>query len=112
MESLYKGRGKIRAIGVSNFSPDDLDNILNHCEIVPHVNQIAYFIGLRPKKQPLNTAENTISWLKRIHRLGLVTYLKTKTSLKTAEKYQVSPAQICIRYCLTKRHSTTTKINA
>lgn len=39
MEELYKG-GKIRAIGVSNFHPDRLIDLITHNEIVPAVNQI------------------------------------------------------------------------
>ena len=49
MESLYRA-GKIRAIGVSNFDPSHIENILKHCEIIPHVNQIGYFIGLDQQK--------------------------------------------------------------
>ena len=43
-------KGKIRAIGVSNFSPKDLDNIIKHTKIVPHVNQIGFFIGNNQKE--------------------------------------------------------------
>lgn len=32
--------GKVRHIGVSNFSKEDLENILAHCSIKPYVNQI------------------------------------------------------------------------
>lgn len=39
MEELYK-EGKIRAIGVSNFQPDRLMDLIIHNEIVPAVNQI------------------------------------------------------------------------
>ncbi|GGC15176.1 MULTISPECIES: aldo/keto reductase [Dyadobacter] len=39
MEELYK-EGKIRAIGVSNFYPDRLADLMVHHEIVPAVNQI------------------------------------------------------------------------
>ena len=39
MEELYK-EGKIRAIGVSNFQPDRLMDLVVHNEIVPAVNQI------------------------------------------------------------------------
>lgn len=39
MEDLYK-EGKIRAIGVSNFHPDRLMDLIVHNEIVPAVNQI------------------------------------------------------------------------
>jgi 2,5-diketo-D-gluconate reductase A len=39
MEDLYK-EGKIKAIGVSNFHPDRLIDLIVHNEIVPAVNQI------------------------------------------------------------------------
>lgn len=39
MQELYK-EGKIRAIGVSNFQPDRLMDLIIHNEIVPAVNQI------------------------------------------------------------------------
>ncbi|SET22642.1 aldo/keto reductase [Paenibacillus sp. NFR01] len=39
MEELYR-EGKIRAIGVSNFQPDRLIDLIVHNEVVPAVNQI------------------------------------------------------------------------
>jgi diketogulonate reductase-like aldo/keto reductase len=39
MEELYQA-GKVRAIGVSNFTPDRLIDLIVHNEIVPAVNQI------------------------------------------------------------------------
>ena len=39
MQDLYK-EGKVRAIGVSNFHPDRLIDLIVHNEIVPAVNQI------------------------------------------------------------------------
>jgi 2,5-diketo-D-gluconate reductase A len=39
MEKLYKA-GRIRAIGVSNFYPDRLVDLIVHNEVAPHVNQI------------------------------------------------------------------------
>lgn len=39
MEELYK-EGKVRAIGVSNFQPDRLMDLIVHHEVVPAVNQV------------------------------------------------------------------------
>src|SRR5215204_2109881 len=39
MEELYR-EGRIRAIGVSNFQPDRLMDLMVHNEVVPAVNQI------------------------------------------------------------------------
>jgi diketogulonate reductase-like aldo/keto reductase len=100
MEKLYKEK-KIRAIGVSNFDPNDLDNIINHCEIVPHVNQIAYFIGIDQKKTIDYCREKNIV-VEAYSPLGIGYLLENKDILEVAKKYQVSPAQICIRYCIEK----------
>ena len=47
LEEAYK-EGKVKAIGVSNFLVDDLENIMNNCEIKPMVNQILCHIGNTP----------------------------------------------------------------
>lgn len=47
LEDAYKA-GKVRAIGLSNFLKDDLENILNSCEIKPMVNQILAHISNTP----------------------------------------------------------------
>lgn len=36
MEKLFED-GKCRAIGVSNFSIADLEGLMEHCSIIPHV---------------------------------------------------------------------------
>ena len=56
LEMLYK-EGKVRAIGVSNFLPHHLDNILKHCEIKPMVDQIEYHAGY--------TQEATVQYCKQ-----------------------------------------------
>lgn len=44
LEELYE-EGKVRAIGVSNFLPHHLDNLLENCKIPPMVDQIEYHVG-------------------------------------------------------------------
>jgi len=100
MEKLYKD-GRIRAIGVSNFSPDDIENLLNHCEITPHVNQIGYFIGI-DQKATIDYCEKKNIFIEAYSPLGIGYLLSNPDIIKVAEKYNVSPAQICIRYCLQK----------
>lgn len=39
MEKLYH-EGRIRAIGVSNFQPDRIADLLNHTEVIPAINQV------------------------------------------------------------------------
>ncbi|MFH5881068.1 aldo/keto reductase [Liberiplasma polymorphum] len=100
MEKLYK-EGRIKAIGVSNFSPKDIDNILKHCEITPHVNQIAYFIGLDNDEIDAYCKEKNI-FIEAYSPLAIGYALSNDQIQSMAKKYNVSPAQICIRYCIQK----------
>jgi diketogulonate reductase-like aldo/keto reductase len=47
LEAAYKA-GKVRAIGVSNFLREDLENLLENTEIKPMVNQVLCHIGNTP----------------------------------------------------------------
>ncbi|MBA1395108.1 aldo/keto reductase, partial [Lactobacillus sp. XV13L] len=42
--------GKLRAIGVSSFQPDDLRNLIDNSSTKPVVNQILCHIGATPKE--------------------------------------------------------------
>lgn len=44
LEKLY-GEGVVNAIGVSNFLPHHIENILESCEIAPAINQIEFHPG-------------------------------------------------------------------
>lgn len=100
MEVLYK-EGKIRSIGVSNFSPKDIQAILDNCEIVPMVNQIRYFIG--------HTQKETVEFCNK-HNILVEAYSPLATGKvfndqkikEVADQLGVSVAQLCIRYCIEK----------
>ena len=100
MEKLYN-EGRIRAIGVSNFSPSDIDNIIEHCSTVPHVNQIGYFIGLDQDEIDAYCKEKNIL-IEAYSPLAIGFALSNETIINVAKKYDVSAAQICIRYCIQK----------
>ncbi|MBI9009983.1 MAG: aldo/keto reductase [Tenericutes bacterium] len=100
LEKYYK-LGKIKAIGVSNFSPNDLDNIIDNCEIVPQVNQIGYFIGM-DQSETIEYCKNHNIFIEAYSPLGIGYLLSNKEIEKVAKKYDVSTAQICIRYLLQK----------
>ena len=89
--------GKLRAIGVSSFQPKDLQNLIDNSDVKPMVNQILCHIGATPKKLINFCQEHDIvveSFSPVAHGEAL-----TNTTIKTmAEKYQVSVAQLCIRY--------------
>ncbi|MFA5466372.1 MAG: aldo/keto reductase [Candidatus Izemoplasmatales bacterium] len=100
MEKIYN-EGKAKAIGVSNFKPKDIAYLMQHCSIVPHVNQIAYFIGLDQSETISFCRENSIV-VEAYSPLGIGYLLSNETIREMALKYKVSPAQICIRWCLQK----------
>ena len=98
LEDAYKA-GKLRAIGVSNFKEEDLENILSSCTTAPMVNQLLAHIGNTPfalmdyckKKNILVEAYSPVAH-------GEI--LKHAEIAAMAEKYQVSVPQLCIRYDL------------
>lgn len=98
LEKLYK-EGKVRAIGVSNFLPHHLDNILENCEIKPMVDQIEYHAGY--------TQEATVQYCKQ-HDILVQAWSPISrgrifhdvTLIELAEKYQVSIAKLALRFCI------------
>lgn len=91
--------GKLRAIGVSNFLSDDLDNILSHCKIKPQVNQVLCHIGNMPKA----LIEKCISEGLAIEAYSPIAHgeaLKNQTIVQTSASYSVSVPQLCIKYIL------------
>jgi len=100
LEEGYKA-GKARAIGVSNFSPSDIQNILDHCEVVPHVNQIGYFIGL-DQSETIDYCNKHNIFIEAYSPLGIGYLLKNTDIQDVAKKYNKSAAQICIKYLLQK----------
>jgi len=96
MEDAYK-TGKVKAIGLSNFLQDDIENILSSCKIKPMVNQILAHVSNTPleliefcqKKGILIEAYSPIAH-------GAV--LGNEEVKVIADKYGVSVAQLCLRY--------------
>ncbi|MEH1915095.1 aldo/keto reductase [Nostoc sp.] len=102
MEELYR-EGKIRAIGVSNFQPDRLMDLMVHNEVVPAVNQIE----THPFHQQIETQkfleENNVqieSWGPFAE--GKNNIFKNELLLAIAEKYKKTVAQVILRW-LTQR---------
>jgi diketogulonate reductase-like aldo/keto reductase len=95
--------GKIKAIGVSNFSIADLKDLYERTHIVPHVNQIPLFIGLYPKQKALiEYCESKGILVEAYSPLAIGYALTNDIIVEMANQYKKTPAQICIRYCLEK----------
>lgn len=102
MEDLYK-EGKIRAIGVSNFYPDRLIDLIVHNEIVPAINQIE----THPFHQQIETQnflqENNVqieSWGPFAE--GKNGIFENELLASIGKKYNKSIAQVILRW-LTQR---------
>lgn len=91
--------GKVRSIGVSNFEKKDLENILKTCEIKPAVNQILTHIGNTPFDLIDYCTEQKII-VEAYSPIAHGELLKNNCVMDLAKKYNVSPAQLCIRYTL------------
>jgi len=100
MEEAYKA-GKVKAIGVSNFFTLDLKNLLEFCEIKPMVNQISYHIG-NTQKEIVNFCREHDILVQGYSPIATGRLLDNAEVAEMAKKYEVSIAQLCIKYVLQK----------
>ncbi|MCB8976496.1 MAG: aldo/keto reductase [Ardenticatenaceae bacterium] len=98
LEAAYKA-GKLRAIGVSNFEKEDLDNILESCTVKPMVNQILAHISNTPKELIQYSQDNGIL-VEAYSPIAHGELMKNQDVINMAEKYGVSVPQLSIRYVL------------
>ncbi|WEV59756.1 aldo/keto reductase [Bifidobacterium sp. ESL0728] len=98
MEEAVKA-GNVHAIGVSNFEDVDLDNILQHCEIKPVVNQLLTHVG-NTRFDLLNTAKKDNILVEAYSPIAHGEMAGNPTLTSIAERYGVSVPQLMIRYCL------------
>ena len=98
LEEAYKD-GKLRAIGLSNFKQQDIQNILDNCTVKPLVNQVLAHAS--------NTPFELIEFVQK-HEMLVEAYspvghgelFKNDEIKALADKYGVSVPQLAIRYDL------------
>lgn len=109
MEELYK-EGKIKAIGVCNFLPDRLLDLILNNEIVPAVNQI--------ELHPFFQQSELLEIMKKydIKPMGWAPFaegkneiFQNKTLVDIGKKYRKSPAQVILRWFNQKKIVTIPK---
>lgn len=100
LQELYK-EGKIRAIGVSNFAPDRLADMVAFNEIPPQVNQVE----VNPLHQQIPAQENMVK--RHVQMEAWAPFGEGKNNmfhnpvlLDIAEKYQKSTAQVILRWLM------------
>lgn len=97
-EYLYQN-GYVKAIGVCNFKKNQLEELLKSAKIKPMVNQIEFHIGFRQEETVDYCNKNNIlveAW----SPLGSGKILKVESLKEMADKYNVSVAKLCLRWCL------------
>ncbi len=100
MEEAYKD-GKVKAIGVSNFEINDLENLFEDAEVKPMLNQIEYHIGNRDEGLVQFCQEQDMV-VEAYSPIGTGRLLNNPDIQKIADKYGASTAQISLRYAYQK----------
>jgi len=100
MEEMYK-RGKIRAIGVSNFYPDRLIDLIKFNEVVPAINQVETHLfnqQVKAKEIMDKYGVQIESWAPFAE--GKNNIFTNKTLKKVGHRYNKSAAQVALRYLI------------
>ncbi len=98
MIELYEA-GKIKAIGVSNFSSTDIDALIKATGVTPMVNQIYYYPGCRRYEMDEYCAKHQIL-IEAYSPFATGRIFKSEKLKELAKKYQVTIAQLALKWCL------------
>lgn len=99
-EYLYQ-RGKVKAIGVSNFPKEYLAKLLETATIVPSVNQIEYHPGYL-QQETVDLCKSNGILVQAWSPLGSGRILQDETLIALAEQKATSVGQICIKFALSQ----------
>lgn len=101
MEELY-AEGKIKGLGLSNFLPHHVDNILANCKVMPVADQLEVHPGYSQEAATAYCKSKDIlvqAW----SPLGRSRLLEHPILHKMAEKYGKTVAQISLRFLVQKQ---------
>ena len=101
LEELYH-EGRIKAIGVSNFLPHHIENLLQHADVPPMVNQIEFHPGYAQEPTVRYCQEHGIQ-VQAWSPMGRTRVLNDPLIRELAAKYHVSTAQLCLRFAVQKQ---------
>ena len=91
--------GKVRAIGVSNYSINELKETIQNSDIVPAINQVEFHPFLY-QKDLLQFCKSNAIQLEAYSPLTRGKRLNHHDLVKMAIRYDKSPAQILVRWSL------------
>ena len=98
LEELYRA-GRVRAIGVSNFLPHHLRNLMETAEVMPMVNQIEFHPGY-PQTYTVEFCKAHGILPEAWSPLGRTRVLQDERLAGIAAKYGKTVAQLCVRFAL------------
>lgn len=98
LEEAYDA-GKLRAIGVSNFQKEDLENLISNASVKPMLNQILTHVSNTPFEL-IDFIKSNDMLVEAYSPVGHGKIFDNEEIKSMAEKYNVSIAQLCIRYVL------------
>lgn len=109
MVELHKA-GKIRAIGVSNFYPDRLIDIVKYSEVVPAVNQVeTHVFNQQVKAQEIMKKYGVQIQAWAPFAEGKNNLFTNETLKSVGDKYNKSTAQVALRYLIQRGVSVLAK---
>ena len=98
MEKLRE-QGKVKSIGVSNFSIQDLELLKTVSDVVPAVNQVEFHPLFNHPDLKAYCQENGIA-LQAYAPLARGAYLKSPLMIEIGKNHQKSPAQVGLRWLI------------
>lgn len=98
LEDLYQA-GKVRAIGVSNFMPNHLQELTADSQIMPMVDQIEFHPGW-PQEATLRFCQRHDILVEAWRPLGTAEALNNTLIQAIADKYDKTTAQVCLRWSI------------
>ncbi len=96
MERL-QDQGKVKSIGVSNFSIQDLELLKTVSDVIPAVNQVEFHPLFNHPELKSYCEENGIA-LQAYAPLARGAYLKSPLMIEIGKSHQKSPAQVGLRW--------------
>ncbi len=98
MEELYE-EGRVRAVGLSNFLPHHIENLLKNCRIEPMADQLEYHPGYS-QEAAVRYCQDRDILVQAWSPIGRQRVLEEPLVKELAEKYGVSPARICLKFAV------------
>ncbi len=104
MVDMYK-EGRIRSIGVSNYTIRHIEELKKESDVLPMVNQVEFHPFLYDQqKELLNYCYDHKIIVEAYSPLSRGVNMKHDVVMALAKKYQVSAAQVLLRWCI--QHGT------